>query len=90
MKIHEHICSLKLNYATSNIGVAKNAKATRIHLGSLAPVTIRDYFLSLKKPSVCNCGGASLLFIIMVAQRKGEEYLNWKVFPRRGLLLNDH
>jgi hypothetical protein len=26
----------------------------------------------------------------MVAQRKGEEYLNWKVFPRRGLLLNDH
>jgi dihydropyrimidine dehydrogenase (NAD+) subunit PreA len=28
--------------------------------------------------------------ITMVVQRKGEEYLNWKEFQRRGLPLNDH
>jgi dihydropyrimidine dehydrogenase (NAD+) subunit PreA len=26
----------------------------------------------------------------MVEQRKGDEYLNWKEFQRRGLPLNDH
>jgi dihydropyrimidine dehydrogenase (NAD+) subunit PreA len=28
--------------------------------------------------------------ITMVEQRKGEEYLNWKEYQRRGLPLNDH
>ena len=28
--------------------------------------------------------------IIMVEQRKGDEYLNWKEFQKRGLPLNDH
>jgi dihydropyrimidine dehydrogenase (NAD+) subunit PreA len=28
--------------------------------------------------------------ITMVVQRKGEEYLNWKEFQKRGLSLNDH
>jgi dihydropyrimidine dehydrogenase (NAD+) subunit PreA len=26
----------------------------------------------------------------MVEQRKGDDYLNWKEFQRRGLPLNDH
>jgi dihydropyrimidine dehydrogenase (NAD+) subunit PreA len=28
--------------------------------------------------------------ITMVEQRKGDEYLNWKEFQRRGMPLNDH
>ena len=27
---------------------------------------------------------------VMVEQRKGDEYLNWKEFQKRGLPLNDH
>ena len=50
---------------------------------------------SIKEPECVGCNLCSLVCpvdncITMVEQRKGEEYLNWKEFQKRGLPLNDH
>lgn len=50
---------------------------------------------SIKEPECVGCNLCSLVCpvescITMVEQRKGDEYLNWKEFQRRGLPLNDH
>lgn len=49
---------------------------------------------SIKEPECVGCNLCSLICpvdncITMVEQRKGDEYLNWKEFQRRGLPLND-
>ncbi|MHB1177307.1 MAG: NAD-dependent dihydropyrimidine dehydrogenase subunit PreA [Daejeonella sp.] len=50
---------------------------------------------SIKEPECVGCNLCSLVCpvdncITMVEQRKGDEYLNWKEFQKRGLPLNDH
>lgn len=50
---------------------------------------------SIKEAECVGCNLCKLVCpvdscITMVEQRKGEEYLNWKEFQRRGLRLNDH
>lgn len=50
---------------------------------------------SIKEEECVGCNLCKLVCpvtdcITMVEQRKGEEYLNWKEFQRRGLPLNDH
>ncbi|MEJ7694923.1 NAD-dependent dihydropyrimidine dehydrogenase subunit PreA [Daejeonella sp.] len=50
---------------------------------------------SIKEPECVGCNLCSLICpvdncITMVEQRKGDEYLNWKEFQKRGLPLNDH
>ena len=50
---------------------------------------------SIKEPECVGCNLCSLICpvdkcITMIEQRKGEEYLNWKEFQKRGLPLNDH
>ncbi len=50
---------------------------------------------SIKEPECVGCNLCSLVCpvdacITMIEQRKGDEYLNWKEFQRRGLPLNDH
>lgn len=50
---------------------------------------------SIKEPECVGCNLCSLVCpvdncITMIEQRKGDEYLNWKEFQKRGLPLNDH
>jgi len=50
---------------------------------------------SINEPECVGCNLCSLVCpvdncITMVEQRKGDEYLNWKEFQKRGLPLNDH
>ena len=50
---------------------------------------------SIKEPECVGCNLCELVCpvddcITMIEQRKGDEYLNWKEFQRRGLPLNDH
>ena len=50
---------------------------------------------SIKEPECVGCNLCALICpvdncIIMVEQRKGDEYVNWNEFQKRGLPLNDH